>query len=157
MRMDRYLGEPNAMADKKPILLRGGTVLAGPRLEPQRGLAVLIEEGRIRKIAPERSIDGAGREVIDADGHTILPGLIDAHVHFFGSRSPDPMIWAIEPPMLNCVRAVSDAWKLLDHGFTTVRDLGSRNGVAIKRAVDEGSILGPRVVPANMGLSMTCG
>jgi len=78
-------------------------------------------------------------------------------MHFFGSRSPDPMMWAIESSMLNCVRAVSDARKLLDHGFTTVRDLGSRNGVAIKRAVDEGSILGPRVVPANMGLSMTCG
>src|SRR3546814_12923602 len=67
------------------------------------------------------------------------------------------MMWAIEPPMLNCARAVSDAWKLLDHGFTTVRDLGSRNGVAIKQAVSEGSIFGPRTVPAHLGLSMTCG
>ena len=66
-------------------------------------------------------------------------------------------MWAIEPRMLNCARAVADARKLLDHGFTTVRDVGSQNGVAIKRAFDERSILAPRTVPAHLGLSMTCG
>jgi imidazolonepropionase-like amidohydrolase len=67
------------------------------------------------------------------------------------------MMWALEPHMLNCARAVADARKLLDHGFTAVRDLGSRNGVAIKRAMDEGSIVAPRTLPAHFGLSMTCG
>jgi imidazolonepropionase-like amidohydrolase len=139
-------------------LISGGTLLKGPMLEPVSGQALVIKDECIVKIAAEREIAvGKGWRVIDANGKTVLPGLIDAHVHFFGSRSPDPMMWAIEPPMLNCARAVSDAWKLLDHGFTTVRDLGSRNGVAIKRAVDEGSIIGPRTVPANLGLSMTCG
>ena len=139
-------------------LVRGGTVLNGADLSPETGLAILIEGDRIAKVAPERSFKkGKGWRVIDAEGHTVAPGLIDAHVHFFGSRSPDPMMWAVEPHMLNCARAVSDARKLLAHGFTTVRDLGSRNGVAIKRAVDEGSIVGPRTVPAHFGLSMTCG
>ena len=146
------------MSGSTPTLVRGGTVLAGAELEPLTGTAVLVERGRIVRVAPERAVT-VGREwtVVDADGHTVIPGLIDAHVHLFGSRSPDPMMWAIEPPFLNCARAVFDAWKLLDHGFTTVRDLGSRNGVAIKRAVDEGAVVGPRVVPAHMGLSMTCG
>lgn len=139
-------------------LIRGGTVLNGTNLRPQDKLAIVVEGGRIAKIVPERSIKlGKGWRVIDAGGHVVMPGLIDAHMHFFGSRSPDPMMWAIESPMLNCVRAISDARKLLDHGFTSVRDLGSRNGVAIKRAVDEGSALGPRTVPAHLGLSMTCG
>jgi imidazolonepropionase-like amidohydrolase len=146
------------MSGSTPTLVRGGTVLAGPDLEPRTGTAVLVEGGRIARVAPERAI-AVGRDwtVVDTDGHTVIPGLIDAHVHLFGSRSPDPMMWAIEPPFLNCARAVFDAWKLLDHGFTTVRDLGSRNGVAIKRAVDEGAVVGPRIVPAHMGLSMTCG
>lgn len=139
-------------------LIRGGIVLSGRELRPEQGAAIVIEGERIVRIAPESSLTvGKGWRVIDAEGHTVSPGLIDAHMHFFGSRSPDPMMWAIESHMLNCARAVSDARKLLDHGFTTVRDLGSRNGVAIKRAVDEGAIMAPRTLPAHFGITMTCG
>jgi imidazolonepropionase-like amidohydrolase len=139
-------------------LISGGVILQGTALEPMTKHAVVVEGSRIVKVAPERSIKvGKQWRKVDAAGHTVMPGLIDAHVHFFGSRSADPMMWQVEPHMLNCVRAVSDARKLLDHGFTTVRDLGSRNGVAIKRAGDEGSILAPRTIPAHFGLSMTCG
>ncbi|MEJ0070719.1 MAG: amidohydrolase family protein [Pseudomonadota bacterium] len=146
------------MAESATTLIRGGVVLRGPMLEPVEGLAVVVEGERIARIARESEIaKGAGWRVIDAAGHTVMPGLIDSHMHFFGSRSPDPLMWAIEPKMLNCARAVSDARKLLDYGFTSVRDVGSRNGVAIKRAVDEGSIMGPRTTPAHFGLSMTCG
>jgi imidazolonepropionase-like amidohydrolase len=146
------------MAEAETILIRGATVLKGAALRPVSNESVLIEDDRIKLIAPESKIGRLrGAKVIEAAGHTVLPGLIDAHMHWFGSRSPDPMMWALEPKMLNCARAVSDAYKLLYYGFTTVRDVGSRNGVAIKRAVDEGSILGPRTVPAHLGLSMTCG
>ena len=146
------------MAEDVKVMIRGGIVLKGTALEPVKGDAVIIDGDRIVSVGPERSVaKGKKWRVIDATGHTVMPGLIDAHVHFFGSRSPDPMMWAIEPKMLNCARAVSDARKLLDHGFTTVRDLGSQNCVAIKRAVDERSILGPRTVPAHFGMSMTCG
>ncbi|MGE0846615.1 MAG: amidohydrolase family protein [Flavobacteriaceae bacterium] len=139
-------------------LIRGGILLSGTELEPLTGRAVLIEDGRIAWIRREGDFKPlADWTIIDAEGATVMPGLIDSHMHFFGSRSPDPMMWQIEPKMLNCVRAVADARKLLDHGFTSVRDLGSRNGVAIKRAVDEGAILGPRTIPAHLGLSMTCG
>jgi imidazolonepropionase-like amidohydrolase len=139
-------------------LIRGGLVLLGTELEPVRDLAVLVTGERIEWIKREGDFRvSPDWMVIDAEGCTVLPGLIDSHMHFFGSRSPDPMMWQVEPKMLNCVRAVADARKLLDHGFTSVRDLGSSNGVAIKRAVDEGSILGPRTIPAHLGLSMTCG
>jgi imidazolonepropionase-like amidohydrolase len=145
------------MSDRTTII-RGGIVLKGAALEPVENEAVVVEGRRIVKIGPERGIKpGKHWRAIDAAGHTVMPGLIDAHMHFFGSRSPDPMMWALEPHMLNCARAVADARKLLDHGFTAVRDLGSRNGVAIKRAMDEGSIVAPRTLPAHFGLSMTCG
>ena len=146
------------MVERGTILIRGGILLKGKNLDPVQGHAILIEGKKIVKIAPEAQISLRKEwRVLDASGHTVMPGLIDAHMHFFGSRSPDPMMWALEPKMLNCARAVSDARKLLDYGFTTVRDVGSRNGVAIKRAVEEGSIMGPRTIPAHLGLSMTCG
>lgn len=149
------------MEQPSVTLIRGGTVLVGKMLEPVEGQAVVVKGDRIERIAPEREIaKGKDWRIIDAEGQTVLPGLIDAHVHFFGSREPDPMMWGgIEPTNtpLNGFRAVSDAFKLVDYGFTTVRDLGSRNGVAIKRAVDEGTIIGPRTVPSHLGLSMTCG
>jgi len=130
----------------------------GTGQEPKPGASILVKGERITRVTREGQIAlGKGWRVIDAEGHTVLPGLIDAHVHFFGSRSPDPRMWVIEPPSLNCGRAVSDAWKLLDYGFTTVRDLGSRNGVALKQAIDEGTVIGPRVVAAHLGLSQTCG
>jgi imidazolonepropionase-like amidohydrolase len=146
------------MANLRATLIRGGIILKGETLEPIEGEAVLIEDGWISRIGPERlfTVNPEWR-VIDAEGHTVMPGLIDSHLHWFGSRSPDPMMWVMESNMLNCARAVADARRLLDHGFTAARDMGSRNGVAIKRAIDEGAILGPRTVPAHLGLSMTCG
>lgn len=146
------------MPHDTPILIRGGIVIDGTGHDPRIRSSVLVEGERITRISAERGMALAkGWRVIDAEGHTVLPGLIDAHVHFFGSRSPDPMMWAIEPQSLNCARAVFDAWKLLDYGFTTVRDVGSRNGVALKRATDEETIIGPRIGPAHLGLSQTCG
>ena len=81
-------------------LIRGGIVLTGPELMPQQGVAVVIEGERITRIAPEASVTvGKNWRVIDADGHTVSPRHIDAHMHFIGSRSPDPMMWAIESHM----------------------------------------------------------
>jgi len=140
------------------LIVKGGLAFVGADLEPQEGQAIVILDGRIQQIVPEdQVVANPDDRIIDAAGRFVLPGLIDSHLHFFGSRSPDPMIWAIEEKNQNTVRAVADARNLVDSGFTTVRDLGSNNGVAIKRAVDEGSIVGPRVVPAHLGLSMTCG
>jgi imidazolonepropionase-like amidohydrolase len=69
------------------VMIRGGTLLKGPALEPVRGEAIVVDGERIVSIAPERSITvGPDWRVVDADGHTVIPGLIDAHA-FFGSRS----------------------------------------------------------------------
>ena len=64
-------------------LIRGGTVLTGTELTPQQGVAIVIEGQRITRIGPESSVTvGKGWRVIDAEGHTVSPGLIDAHMHF---------------------------------------------------------------------------
>ena len=64
-------------------------------------------------------------KIIEVPGSTILPGLIDAHIHFFGSKRYDLLEWLTTPETLVALRSVADARKLLRAGFTAVRDLGS--------------------------------
>jgi imidazolonepropionase-like amidohydrolase len=146
------------MGHDAPIAIVGGLIIDGTERDPIEPGILIIEGGRLAAVGEARHMSlPRGARRIDAAGKVLTPGLIDAHMHFFGSRSPDPREWVLEPPMLNCVRAVSDAWKILDVGITTIRDLGSRNSIALRNAVSEGAILGPRVVAAGLGLSQTCG
>src|SRR3546814_12809400 len=70
-------------------LISGAVLLKGSMLEPVSGQAVVIKNECIVRIAPEHEIAvGKDWRVIDAGGKTVLPGLIDAHIPFFGSRRP---------------------------------------------------------------------
>src|SRR3712207_670786 len=71
-------GEPH----RGSLALRGGTVLAGPDLQPLEGATVLITDGVITAVGPAAEVElPAGADVMDVTGHTVLPGLIDLHVH----------------------------------------------------------------------------
>ena len=98
---------------------------------------------------PERRYSG--------EKFTILPGLIDAHVHFFGSTRYDLMEWVTTPDALVALRSVDHLRRLLYAGFTAVRDLGSKVGTQLSRAVAEGVIEGPRVISAAKSLAQTGG
>jgi imidazolonepropionase-like amidohydrolase len=77
----------------------------------------------------------------------------DAHLHFFGSKKYDLVDWLTTPETLVALRSVADMQRLLNAGFTAVRDLGSKAGTYLKRAVEEGMIEGPTVVTAAKSLS----
>ena len=106
-----------------------------------------------------RSAGGADVRHIDLAGKTLLPGLIDMHVHldcpadiggYRGLEFTDSF-WAMT--------AVGNARAMLDAGFTTVRNVGSgnRNDVGLKQAIDNGYAVGPRIVPAGYALGATGG
>jgi imidazolonepropionase-like amidohydrolase len=97
------------------------------------------------------------RKTISGEELTILPGLIDAHVHFFGSTRYDLMEWVTTPDALAALRSVDHMRRLLYAGFTAVRDLGSKVGTHLSRAVNEGVIEGPRVISAAKSLAQTGG
>jgi imidazolonepropionase-like amidohydrolase len=97
------------------------------------------------------------QRAITGDGYTILPGLIDCHVHFFGSTHYDLMEWVATPDALVALRSVGDLRKLLHAGFTTVRDLGSKVGTFLAKAVNEGVLEGPRIISAGKSLAQTGG
>ncbi|MFZ5668124.1 MAG: amidohydrolase family protein [Pseudomonadota bacterium] len=117
---------------------------------------VVIEDGRIVAVGAQASMTApAGAERVDLPGLTLLPGLIDMHVHldstpqyggYQGLQFTDSF-WAVV--------AVPNARATLEAGFTTVRNVGSDryNDVALKEAIEEGVIPGPRVVPAAYAIS----
>ena len=86
---------------------------------------------------------------------TLLPGLIDAHVHLKGWRSSNPNDIIITPHPLAALRAAADCRRLLHAGFTTVRDCGGCLGPNLRDAIASREIPGPRILTAYRGLSQT--
>jgi imidazolonepropionase-like amidohydrolase len=98
-----------------------------------------------------------GAKVVECDGMTIMPGLIDAHVHFYSAIGEGIAAWATVPDTLAVLRAAGDLRTLLNAGFTAVRELGSKGGAHLAQAVEEGVIDGPRVVTCSRALAQTGG
>lgn len=121
---------------------------------------VIITDGRITAVGSSASMTiPAGTRTIDLPGQTLLPGLIDMHVHldssplyggYTGLRFTDSFWMAV---------GVANAATTLDAGFTTVRNVGADryNDVGLKQAIEEGFIKGPRVVPAGYSIGATGG
>ena len=125
----------------------------GPPVEP----AVVVVEGeRITAAGSPAQIkvpEGAKRIALGA--RTVLPGLIDAHVHLKGWRSSNPNDILVTPHPLAALRAAADCRKLLHAGFTTVRDCGGCLGPNLRDAIAAREIPGPRILTAYRGLSQT--
>ncbi len=122
--------------------------------------AVIVVEGE-RIVAVNPATLPAGARTVDLGQHTLLPGLMDAHVHLNYIIGEG---WETEPVRFTtgdfAMRGIPHAQKTLLAGFTTVRDLGTGLGfsdVALMRAIDKGWVAGPRVIPAGHALSISGG
>lgn len=122
---------------------------------PERGapVDVLVEGDRIREVASK--ITAPGAQVIDLKGRTLMPGLIDAHVHTIACLA-DLGANAKLPDSLVAVRAMKLLGEMLLRGFTTVRDLGGADR-GLKVAAAEGFLPAPRMVICGKALSQTGG
>lgn len=118
--------------------------------------AVLIVDHRIRETGPTTEVHTATSDrIIDAGGQTLLPGLIDGHVHTYFQSLNLPLMQSWLPSYLipKAVRSLQD---MLQRGFTTVRDTGGAD-FALAQAVDDGIIAGPRLIYGGAALSQTGG
>jgi imidazolonepropionase-like amidohydrolase len=136
------------------LLFTGGRFLDPERSELLDGVAVLVEGDRIREVS-DRPIAAPGAERIDLAGRTLMPGLIDCHVHVVAA-SVDLAANAMAPSSLAALRAARILRELLMRGFTTVRDAGGADH-GLVRAIDEGLVEGPRLVISGKALSQTGG
>ncbi len=139
------------------FLLAGGRLIDGIADEPREDVDVLVRDGRIVALPSSGADRADGATVIDLRGATVLPGLIDAHVHLVGWRSVDQARFIAEPRELRTIRAAADLRVLLEHGFTTVRDMGSADGIHLRQAVAEGTLVGPRILSAYKMICQTGG
>jgi len=122
--------------------------------------AIFVEGGRITSIADARTVKwGNDVEHINLSGKTLLPGLIDMHVHLDGPADIGGYRGLEFTDSFWGMTAVGNARAMLDAGFTTVRNVGSsnRNDIGLKQAIENGYAVGPRIVPAGYSLGATGG
>jgi imidazolonepropionase-like amidohydrolase len=119
-----------------------------------------VRDGRVISLADRRTGQlPANAKLVDLGNRTLLPGLIDMHVHLdslaevggYNSLQYTDSFWSMV--------AVKNARDMLNAGFTTVRNVGSdeRNDIGLKQAIDAGYAIGPRIVPAGYALGATGG
>jgi imidazolonepropionase-like amidohydrolase len=142
------------MSAPPQLLLRNARIFDGKSADCAEGMSVLVADGLIREVSAQ-PIKAPDARVIDVGGRTLMPGLIDAHVHAFAS---DVVVQKVEA--LGEAYRAAHAVRMLRHalscGFTTVRDVGGGN-YSLYRALADGLIEGPRYLYSGKILSMTGG
>lgn len=123
------------------------------------GESVLVDDGTIAWIGPDADAPAAD-VVIDAGGRTVMPGLINSHVHLANDGAADLAAQVRDDSTATAAyRAAANALITLDAGITTVKDCGAADNVVIDlgRAIESGVVDGPRVVAAGRVITMTGG
>ncbi len=143
------------------FLLRDVTVVDGTGAAPVPGQALVVEGRRIAWMGPVGSAPATAPEnVVHGGGRTVLPGLVNCHVHLTADGSPDLMAQAAGDTVPQAtLRAANSAWETLRSGVTTVRDCGAADDVVVElaKAIAAGLVPGPRVQAAGRVITMTGG
>jgi imidazolonepropionase-like amidohydrolase len=157
-------GAQSQSAEKKlakVTVVHAGHMLDGVSKEMQGPVTVTIMDGHIT-VVQAGNVKVAGAEAIELGDATLLPGLIDAHKHMgsaptLGLNTFQSRLTVSE--MENAIGSAASARKLLEEGFTSVRNMGSADGadLALKHAIDHGWAVGPRIQVSLEALSTTGG
>ncbi|HXG80328.1 MAG TPA: amidohydrolase family protein [Sphingomicrobium sp.] len=150
------LAQPN-----EPVtVIHAGTLMAEPGKAPLTNASVIVR-GRAIEAVQSGFVDVPGASVVDLRNATVLPGLIDSHVHLRGlddrlqARLQENILDAED----NAYIALVNARKTLLAGFTTVRDLGGdpRLILSLRDAINSGNLVGPTIIGAGFGISVSGG
>ena len=135
-----------------------GPVFDGTEFEDERSLIIDGESGSIERYGKSDEIDKPQNSThLSTSGGILLPGLIDSHIHLYGSDSLDTLQIASVPETASALRAVRDLRRLLDAGYTAVRDMGSKAGTYLRKAVEDGVIEGPDIFTCGRAIAQTGG
>jgi imidazolonepropionase-like amidohydrolase len=144
-------------------LIRNARVIDGTGAAPREPCALLIEDGRLVHVGPLARGDepaGGGLEVIDVAGRTVMPGMVEAHIHLSYNNVKAVADLDLNcPPEYSTLVSARNAELALHCGYTAARSAGSVHAVdvALKRAIEEGLIPGPRMLAAGRDICATGG
>lgn len=141
-------------------VLTGGLLIDGTGRAPIPNASVVIgDDGYIKEVGSLARLP-SDAQVLDVAGGTIMPGLMDAHVHFMLAGEPHfESVFLQQPIEYMAIKATVSARHLLAAGFTTVRDVGApgRLAIALRDAVNAGLVPGPRILAAGRLITATSG
>jgi imidazolonepropionase-like amidohydrolase len=143
-----------------PTYIHAGRLIAVPGKAVRGASTIVVEQGRIQSVQDGFVAPPAGAAAIDLRDKTVLPGLIDSHVHLASDRGgeADLLAFVREEPQMNALEAQMNGMKTLRAGFTTVRNLGDDGAtLALREAIKRGWVQGPRIVDAASSISTTGG
>ncbi|MFN3747331.1 MAG: amidohydrolase family protein [Sphingorhabdus sp.] len=148
-------------ASAETYVIWAGNLIADPAQGASGPATITVTDGRIvsveKGLAP--GVAPAGATIIDLSGKTVLPGLIDLHVHLTSDPGGDYRTEAVDTDEWATIVGVKNAALTVNAGFTTVREAGSAQNTAfaLRRGTAEGTIWGPRIVAAGPALSIVGG
>jgi imidazolonepropionase-like amidohydrolase len=136
-------------------LIHAGRLIDGTGAAPRERVTIAVDGGRIRSVESGFAAPAAGDEVVDLSAATVLPGLMDMHVHLTSEHSRTSEIEAVKKSESDgAYDSVVYAERTLLAGFTTVRNLGDRwnTTIALRRAIEADKIKGPRIFTAGRSI-----
>jgi hypothetical protein len=152
----RPVGAQAAPPGPTPPIVFGNFLLFDGKSKTLRGgLRLIVEGTRIKQIGTGDPTPPDGARMIDCGGRVMMPGLIDAHWHTIFAALPVPTLLSADIGYI-FLAASAEAERTLMRGFTTVRDLGGPS-FALKQAIDEGLVTGPRIYPSGGMITTTGG
>ena len=133
-------------------------LIDGTGTDPVEGAAIVVEDALIKEVVPSGRVGPlpAGATLLDLKGRTLMPGLIDAHVHVAAVDGNTAEQHRAHPPSLIVAKALRRIEQCLAQGFTTVRDAGGAD-YGLREAVASGLYPGPRLLVSGRVLSQTGG
>ena len=142
-----------------PTIIHAGSVVADAHGRASGPATITVDDGRIVSIADGIQPPPAGAEVIDLTSKTLVPGLVDLHVHLTGDPGGDFWKETTEPEEWGMVIGAKNARLTALAGFTTVREAGSAQHTAfsLRRGTAEGLVAGPRIIAAGPALAIVGG
>jgi imidazolonepropionase-like amidohydrolase len=149
--------------DSTPIVIRAARLLDGTGATPVANGMVVVRGNRIVAVGRSGAVQVPnGARTIDLGDATLMPGLIDAHTHITGRALADPkndLSSVRDFPSFSAIVGVENARRTLMAGFTSIRNVGSSSfdDLALRQAIEEGYVPGPRMQAAGHSLGITGG
>lgn len=159
----QQLGAPGEQRGKGTVVLRAAQIIDGMGAEPIKNGVIVVTDDKITAVGASTNVRiPGGARVINLGDVTLMPGFIDAHTHIIGRVLGDPEgnnSHFRDYDSFGSILAVGNAEKTLLAGFTTIRNVGAGNfdDLALRKAINEGWVAGPRMLTAGHSLGITGG